>query len=695
MSLPVFVGDTKASASGVSSLVLTRTCTALNTLVVGIALADGSQSVSGITDSAGSVLGVPVNKWQPIGANTFGGIRLEYWACRDIAAITALTIALTGSQFIVAMVAEYSGVSAFGVTRGFQVNASDNPYTNQNLVLNVTEEAVPNQIMVTFFTEGFHDPLTSALIPFAGTLRGTQQDIVQPSGSLPGLCLVEQDTADANDLFDTEVSVADLAIAANLAACNLQAITLLLSGGLTLRSTPGFCDIPDSSFAAGQKALGINLAKISENAEFGMVRFELFYGTYTDGETVDLPVSTVDGYQYSADELLYLWVPKSSVNPGTGWASAEEALWYCNWQVDQWQSALSPGGGVHCQEWYTWIHSSKPNTQSNDGILGVWTIAQRRFRDLVMATTPSYSPIADTSFAQDKPLIQSLAQQMNENAKFAVVSVEAIYMGEFIDGDIVPQPVSPVDAYVYPYANCVFVPCWRFTNAQTSYTAPTSGIFLESMAASVNYATGAVHCYTVLDHVGVSTSSGPDGRVAVFAICSRPVTGTPYALGNDFKEADLSAYMPGQDPNYQLLQQINDNTQESISVPEIFTHLAVANGYTVPLPVSPRDGYEYSRSECFYLWSIHAFDPASSDRIIVFEESVDQSTGLVSIQECRLPHGGVGTFYNDGSLDVVVIAIRSGSGRVPTTPSSTTFTNPVDLGSPAPGGTAGITVNGV
>jgi len=688
MSQPVFVGDTKNSGSSVSSLVLTRTCTVLNTLVVGIALADGSQSVSGITDSAGSVMGVPVNHWQPIGGNRFGAVRLEYWACRSIAAITSLTITLTGAQYIRAMVAEYSGVSAFGVTGALQVNAYQNPHPTNNLVLIVSEEAVSSQLMVTFFAVGS--------INFGGTLVGIQRDQTQFSGSLPGLSLAEQGTADANNLLDTEIAVAQLATAVNLAASNLQGITLLLSGGLTLRSQPGFCDIPDSSFASGQVCRGINLAKISENAELGMVRFEVFYGTYRDGDTVNLPVSTVDSYSYTREECLYVWAPKSTVNPATGWASAEEALWYCNWQVDQWQSSLSPGGGVHCEEWYTWIHSSKPNSRTTDGILAVFTIAQRRQRDLILATTPSYSDIADTTFYQDEPLEQADAQQMNENAKFAVVSTEAIYMGEFVDADTVPRPISPADGYVYAYANCVFIPCWRWTYQKTSYTAPTSGLFLQRLESNVTYATGVVHCDTFLDHVASNSNiDAMAGRVAVFAICTRPVTGTPFSLGNEFSEVDLTEFQPGNPLPHELLQQVNDNTQEAISVPEIFTHLAQTNGYTVPLPVSPRDGYQYARSEIIVLWSIHSTGPDSAERLILFEEYVDQSTGVATIAEFRLPHGGVGTLYNDGSLDIVVIAIRSGSGRLPSGASSSTVTQPGDLGSPAAGGVATVTVNGV
>ena len=70
---------------------------------------------------------------------------------------------------------------------------------------------------------------------------------------------------------------------------------------------PGFADIPDSDLAAEDYVVGAQLARFVENAAFGMVKTEVFYGSYFNGDTVDLPVSTVDGYKYSRDELTYTW----------------------------------------------------------------------------------------------------------------------------------------------------------------------------------------------------------------------------------------------------------------------------------------------------------------------------------------------------------------------------------------------------
>jgi hypothetical protein len=66
--------------------------------------------------------------------------------------------------------------------------------------------------------------------------------------------------------------------------------------GLTLSQPPGYSDLSDPLLVANSPALGIDFGKISENAAFGMVRTEIFNGLYSNGETVALPVSPIDGY---------------------------------------------------------------------------------------------------------------------------------------------------------------------------------------------------------------------------------------------------------------------------------------------------------------------------------------------------------------------------------------------------------------
>ena len=75
---------------------------------------------------------------------------------------------------------------------------------------------------------------------------------------------------------------------------------------LTFASIPGFFDLADTAIAAGQPLTDDSISKISHNAKFGVVRAEqLYMGFYTNGNVVPTPVSPVDGYAYSRNEVIY------------------------------------------------------------------------------------------------------------------------------------------------------------------------------------------------------------------------------------------------------------------------------------------------------------------------------------------------------------------------------------------------------
>lgn len=86
---------------------------------------------------------------------------------------------------------------------------------------------------------------------------------------------------------------------------------------LTWATVPGAVDIPDANLAADQPVTDYTLTKISNNAKFAAVRAEFFQGYYKHGETVQIPTSPVDGYQYSRAELRYTW-SLYSTRPATG-----------------------------------------------------------------------------------------------------------------------------------------------------------------------------------------------------------------------------------------------------------------------------------------------------------------------------------------------------------------------------------------
>jgi len=284
----------------------------------------------------------------------------------------------------------------------------------------------------------------------------------------------------------------------------------------TLTTPPGFADIPDTVLQAEKPALGLHLARISGNASFGAVRPEIFYGLYKDGETVNLPTSAVDGYTYSRNELLYVWGIYSTVNADSGWISGPGPMWYCAWKVGQ------TDGKVSCIEWY---RNSEGDLNSNsgtssDGVLAVYTIAQRGKSTLIVNEIPNFADVDDANFAVDNALQTSPLTQMSRNAKYSALAGEVIYLGEYYNGQTVTLPVSPADGYVYSIGECQFMTSWRWTTVGTAFTQPNGTLGqLHEISCSVNPATGDVTTAVVYYNSGYNTTT--HGRVAVFAFCNR------------------------------------------------------------------------------------------------------------------------------------------------------------------------------
>jgi len=148
---------------------------------------------------------------------------------------------------------------------------------------------------------------------------------------------------------------------------------------LTLTTQPGFTEIPDTAFDAGNPATAANLKALNSDAKFGAVRTEHFQGYYKHGETVQLPISPADAYQYQRAELLYhfdlYWTgapPTGALNgtqtaPTRGATSGEGNLLQFGFDID------AATGLVNCLVSY--FKTSQSDT--HDGILFVTTIAVR------------------------------------------------------------------------------------------------------------------------------------------------------------------------------------------------------------------------------------------------------------------------------------------------------------------------------
>lgn len=433
---------------------------------------------------------------------------------------------------------------------------------------------------------------------------------------------------------------------------------------ITLSKIPGFNDIGDSPLTQDKLALGVHVAAISDNSAFGLGRTEFFQGIYVNGDNIPTPVSTLDGYAYQRDELIYRWGVYASSNPDTGWISGPDALWYMNWNVDQ------ATGDVTCVEWYRpWANAP---AQSNDGQLLVTVIGVRQRDSLTMAAEPDWTDEPNASFYQDAPWKQALSRRMAHNSKYGIVSTEVIDMGEFWTGKVVPQPVSLADGHVYDYADVKFDFSWVWTTEQSGFTQPVwnEGQFA-GMFGSIDAATGKVSLsvkYIRGGGEGTVFTHTNHGRIRVLALCDRNSEGsvTLGSVANEFAEVTQAHFYPGQDMQASVMSQVNKNSREAIVVPEFFGPTTYYHGGTVPVPTSTVDGHVYGRAELFYMWEWDSAAVGLTGHIreAEFNAAIDPSNGKVSIDVWRLPPGGGyshqhgdGSTY--GSIRVIVVACRT------------------------------------
>lgn len=440
---------------------------------------------------------------------------------------------------------------------------------------------------------------------------------------------------------------------------------------ITLTEIHGFSDLPDSIFEADNPAFGDMVQAIAENAEFAFARMEVFQGVYADGDTVSLPVSPIDDYQYSQDELIYFYTVVASTDRTSGWITGKDTLWFANWFVNQ------ATGEVLIQEWYRRSGENADAVSTSDGQLLVFTIAQRQKQNIIVAASPSYSAISGGAIATDEPFNQTLAQALNDDAKFAAINKEIFYCGEFINGQQIPRGggsalISPADGYQYQYSECKFLHCWRWTTAGSAYAQPSeSNGQLGPTQASID-ATGNVSITVKMidDSGNLNTISGY-GRIAAFAFCTRSTTPSSLSLANAFAEQALDTFASGKTLRASNLLQLENNILESLLTPEFFGPTSHANGDTISLPVSPVDGYTYARSELTYLWTWSDTTPqtGSNLRVALFYGSVNPTTGVLTLNVWRLPPGAALVDDNNTlcRANVLVMARRGQPAQPPIT----------------------------
>lgn len=145
-----------------------------------------------------------------------------------------------------------------------------------------------------------------------------------------------------------------------------------------------------------------------------------------------------------------------------------------------------------------------------------------------------FNVIDAAHFYQDRPLNTTLAKQLNQNSKYSIFNTEVIYMGEFVDGDTIPNPVSPADGTVYDYSQCKFQHSWRWTTYGSTFKTGPDGLptivqpaldlgQLDRLNALVTDSTGdvAIDVQYYPAHGSLPSHAAGHGRLSVVAFCTR------------------------------------------------------------------------------------------------------------------------------------------------------------------------------
>ncbi len=142
-----------------------------------------------------------------------------------------------------------------------------------------------------------------------------------------------------------------------------------------------------------------------------------------------------------------------------------------------------------------------------------------------------------------------------------------------------------------------------------------------------------------------------------------------------FAEIPSDTFNDGQPASAATMKALNHNAEFGSVRNEQFWGY-YKHGETVQLPVSPADGYAYSRAELLYSWSWFWTGSAAGalngtqvapprgatgggGHLLQMGANIDQATGAVSINVDYHKDGGAQTPTNDGILLVIVHAQRN------------------------------------
>jgi hypothetical protein len=259
---------------------------------------------------------------------------------------------------------------------------------------------------------------------------------------------------------------------------------------------------------------------------------------------------------------------------------------------------------------------------------------------ITLTQIPGFADIPARTLNAEQMALASTLARMASNATFGICGLEC-FVGLYHDGDAVSLPTSAMDGYTYAREELLYA--WTVqssANFNTNWiTGPDSLWFC---AWKVDQTTGLVSSLEAYRRSGshYQGNQSADGTICVFTIAQRQ-------RANLIIADQLTAYTDIADGAFvqdaawttTLAKQINTNAKFGVASSEVVYMGEFYNGQTVPVAVSPKDGYTYSRSQMklIHCWrwttvgSAFQVPDLALGQLGPFICTINQSTGVVSI----------------------------------------------------------------
>jgi len=156
---------------------------------------------------------------------------------------------------------------------------------------------------------------------------------------------------------------------------------------------------------------------------------------------------------------------------------------------------------------------------------------------LIMTSLPGFVDIDHGLLDAHEIITDDKIVKIAQNAKFAAIRLEVIFMGFYQNGDTVPTPVSPVDGYKYGRDEVLYDICFYATRApgvgfvsgqaEAPAIAPNQPANLYWQRVDVDDSTGVVSIDISYYRQGGAETITHDGMLKIYAICQRVSVNTP------------------------------------------------------------------------------------------------------------------------------------------------------------------------